>query len=106
MVALGKGWICRKDIWENVVFIMKSEKKALLHVSNVLNLFPFYFTLLGLECAFLVGSFYFEKPILEKNAEFLLILKESSSSLSILACIPILNVDIYLAAKRNIPKHL
>lgn len=47
--------------------------------------------------------FFFFIQILEKKLSFCcsLILKESSSSLSILACIPIWNVDIYLASKRK-----
>lgn len=74
------------------------------------SLCSLYFALLGLECAFPVGSFFFFYffflQILEKKLSFCcsLILKESS--LSILACISIKNVDIYLASKRNIPKHL
>lgn len=56
---------------------------------------------------FLLGAlFFFFKQILEKKLSFCCSLVLKESPLSILACIPIWNVDIYLASKRNIPKHL
>lgn len=69
-------------------------------------MFSLYFTLLGLECAFPVGSFflnkYWKRNIVSAVRWFLKILL----FFVYFSLYSYKNVDIYLASKRNIPKHL